>query len=723
MVFDWNRFYAEEHPAVSAVDSRLRLRICLAGFVVLLLIVAARAVHIEITQGDSFRAEAARPLVNRHDLPGVRGLILAADGGVLAYDKKVLALALHYRYLQEPPDRRWLSSAVRSRLTRAQRKDERRVAAEETLVINERRLLNERLAELCELPIDEWDRRARRVQTRVQRIADSVNRRRFEKARLRQAEKSRRGPSPLDRLKADDDFLPQQITVREELDSHIMVEDVPLAVVAEIEAHAELYPGASIVERRRRFYPRGNLAAHVLGYLGKPSREEIEAGADDVYHGEDLRGRGGVELQYDKILHGRRGELVETTDQGGRILSSQRELEPGVGQSLTLTIEPRLQETAQSLLDDALRRRTVAAAKPQLAGGAIVVMDARSGAVLTAASAPGFDPNCFGGDESTRVAILLHDPARPLFDRVSQMAIAPGSVFKTVTAVALLQEGKVEPDEPFACQGYLKSPQRLRCAIYRRRGIGHAQVTLTDALAQSCNVYFFHHVAGLEPNRLADWAAAFGLGQSTGIDLPGEAAGCVPRPQTIQAIENQTTQERQPWHVGDTQMLAIGQGSLTATPLQIARLTAAVANGGRLVTPHVVSRLGKLEFDDHGSAAADDSPDKTENAIPIPRPQKIDGLNPDTLAAIRRGMRAAVEDEKGTAHATLGGDSVSVACKTGTAETGGDRYDHAWVAGYAPADKPRYVFVVALEHAGNASEAACPVAKRLLTRMEQLGLL
>ena len=698
---DWNRFYADEHPPAPAVDSRSRLRLCLAGFIVLLTVVVARAVHLEITQGAAFRAEAARPLENRHDLPGVRGLILGADGSVLAYNKKVLALALRYRYLEEPPNRRWLSSVVRSRLTPARRKNERRVADEEALVLGERRRLARRLAELCEMPIDEWLRRARQVQTRVERIADSVNHRRLKKARRRREEKALGGPSLLDSLKADDDLRPPRITVREELDSHVMVENVSPAVVAEIEAHGELYPGVTIIQRRRRFYPRGNLAAHVLGYLGKPSRKEIEANGDMAYHGEDRRGRAGVELRYEKLLHGRRGELIETTDQGGRILSSRRALVPGVGRDLVLTIKPRLQETAQQLLDDALARRQVAGANPRLAGGAIVVLDARTGAVLTAASAPGFNPNCFSGGSSAQVQILLNDPARPLFDRVSKMAIAPGSVFKTVTAAALLQEGAVEADEPFECQGYLKSPQRLRCAVYRRRGVGHARVTLSDALAQSCNVYFFHHVGALDPRRLADWAERFGFGNKTGIDLPDESSGCVPRPETIEAIENRATRRRPPWHVGDTQMLAIGQGSLTTTPLQIARLMAALANGGRLITPHLA--------------------EETENPVGIAPPRKIDGLSSQTLAAIRRGMRAAVEDDKGTAHAALAGGAVAVACKTGTAQTGGENWDHAWVAGYAPADKPRYAFVVVIQHAGNG--AACPVAKRLLLRMEQLGLL
>ncbi|MBN2292699.1 MAG: hypothetical protein JXM70_09755 [Pirellulales bacterium] len=720
--FDWNRFYSDEHPPVEVVDSRRRLRVCLMCFIVLMAVVVARGVHLHITQGEDFRAVAAQPLVRRLDIPGSRGQILAADGSVLAHDEKVVSLAVKYRYLEEPPNPRWLQSTVRARLSRTDRKNELRLAEEETLVLAERQQLAEKLAELCGMTPEDWKRNAWRMQARVERISQSVNRQHEEKLRRDREEKSANGFSPLDVLQNDDDEIqPQKITVREELESHVMAENIPSVVAFEIKLNALRYPGVSIVEHHRRAYPRGKMAAHVLGYLGDPNPEETEADAarpdGRLYHEDDRRGRAGLELSYEKLLHGRRGELVETTDQGGRVLYSHREIEPGVGHDLVLTIQPQLQETAEKLLGDALSRRAVAGAKPPLAGGAIVVLDVQTGALLTAASAPGFDPNLFSGEKTHLVETILNDPARPLFDRVSKMAIAPGSVFKIVTAAALLQEGIVTDDEPFECQGYLKSPERLRCALYRRRGVGHGPVMLADALAQSCNVYFFHHVGSLDPNKLADWAELFGLGRPTGIDLPGESAGLVPRPETIEAIEDNTTGLRPPWHVGDTQMLAIGQGSLTATPLQIARLTAAVVNGGRLVTPHLVSRLSNPVL------GGDEDESRTEIPIQIPSASQIAGLSPETLAAIRRGMRAAVEDEQGTAHATLSGVGVPVACKTGTAQTGGERWDHAWVAGYAPADKPLYAFVVAIEHAGNSSEAACPVAKRLIIRMQQLGLL
>ena len=275
--FDWNRFYADEHPPVAVVDSHRRARICLAGFVLLLLVIATRAVYIEVTQGDAFRAEAVRPIVNRHDLPGVRGRILAADGSVLAHDQKVSALAVKYRYLEEPPNTRWMRSMLRARLTKAERKDERRVAAEESLILQERHQLAERLADLCEMTPDVWQQKARHIQDSVERISQSVNRRRLEEFYRKRLEKKASGEfSPLDMLQTDDEDQrkPQSVTVREELDSHIVAENVPLAAAIEIKSNPERYPGATVVERRRRVYPQGSMAAHVLGYLATPARKK-----------------------------------------------------------------------------------------------------------------------------------------------------------------------------------------------------------------------------------------------------------------------------------------------------------------------------------------------------------------------------------------------------------------------------------------------------------------
>jgi penicillin-binding protein 2 len=233
---------------------------------------------------------------------------------------------------------------------------------------------------------------------------------------------------------------------------------------------------------------------------------------------------------------------------------------------------------------------------------------------------------------------------------------------------------------------------------------------LGDALAQSCNVYFFHAADQMGPAPLVNWATRFGFGRPAGIDLPGESAGRVPTPATIRDLEGHA------WRAGDTQALAIGQGSLMVTPLQVARLMAAVANGGSLVTPHVVSDLGLVQLADGQSGS-----DESEETISTQPPQPIKGLQPSTLRIIQEGLRRVVADPAGTAYATVRLKSVSIAGKTGTAETGGGRADHAWFAGYAPADSPKVAFVVVLQHAGSGTAAAGPVAKRLVLRMQQLG--
>ncbi len=734
---NWHHIHAERRAAPAVVDPRRRLRICLGVFLAGLAAVFARAVHIELTQGDTFRREARRPLRRERSLPGLRGRILARDGTVLAHDRRVPALAVHYRWLENPPDAAWLQQTARRRLAPGHRRDPQRVADEQVRLLAERDELARQLAVMCGLAPEEWTRRATRIQARVERIAQSVNRRRREAA----ATPCRPEPTTakghfgrwllemLDDSPTTPSFEP--ITVAEQIDHHVMVEDVPLQVVAQVEGQPERYPGVRIVEQVRRVYPSGTLAAHLLGYLGHVAPEELASenatgtfcakhpegrsgkrypSPFPAYHAEDLVGRAGIERQYEPLLRAGRGLAVDLTDHLGRTLSHFRQREPGVGRDLVLTIEPRLQRDAETLLDAALARREVQGLKPPEAGGAIVVMDVRDGSLLAAASAPRFDPGVFLLGASRDRAALLRDPARPLLDRCRQMVIAPGSVMKTVTAVALLDSGTVDPREPFYCQGYLHDPDRQRCAVFVRHGVGHGQVTLIDALAQSCNVYFFHHAARMGPEPLVDWAARFGLGMPSGVDLPGESTGTLPMPANIAELEGHA------WRPGDTQALAVGQGSLTATPLEIARMMAAVANGGRLVTPHVASRLGLPETAEQAGAPADDNP------ADLPAPRPIPGLDSADIETVRRGLERVVADARGTAHATVFTDSVAIAGKTGTAETGGDRASHAWFAGYVPADKPRYAIVVALQHAGDAAQAAGPVVQRLVRSMQRSGL-
>ncbi len=712
--FQWERFQTRSPRRASDGDSLRRVRLVFLGVVLLLIVVFGRLVQLEATQGAAFRAEAAKPLEREHLVPGVRGRILSAGGAVLAGDKETRALAVHYRWIEEPADPGWLRWTARRRLTRAERRDEGRMAEAKADVLAERRAMADRVILLAGISAEQWDERAGRIRTRVEHIRDSVNRRRKEAHERQQGshdESSQSQGTFWSRTRAalvgilrssseSGQFEP--IRVAEEYDYHAMIDDVSLETVAAIEGDPEQYPAVKLVARQRRTYPQGSSLAHVLGFLGAVDSEELEA--DEAYHPEDWIGRAGLESSYEKALRGTPGVAVERTDRSGRILSTHYRREPTVGRDLLLTVDAPLQRAAETLLEQALERRRIRMPAASGAGGAIVVLNARTGAVLAAASAPTFDPNVFGGSNPSAVEQLLEAPGNPLFNRSIQMAIPPGSVFKVATAVALLQEGAIRSGEPMHCQGYLRSPDRLRCAVFRRHGVGHGEVTLPDALCASCNVYFLHHAGRLGWTPIADWAWRLGFGHPTGIDLPQEVAGGLPlpRPMPEDGVDRMA------------ELPSIGQGELTATPIQVARMMAAVANGGKLVTPYLVRGYGLPAADD---AASGLGAAKEEDFVTVAPAEPIEGLSPAVLETIRVGLIRTVIDPAGTAYDGDVQSSISWAGKTGTAETGLDRQEHAWFAGYTPADKPRVAFVVVLEHAGNASESAVPVAKRLVMQM------
>jgi penicillin-binding protein 2 len=680
-----------------------RLRMLLAGFTVACVGVFARLVALEVSGGDDIRTEATRPLLHSRVLPAVRGRILARDGTVLVEDRPLAAVAIQYRYLEEPPDPHWLRAAARSRLSRRDRRLAARVGDEENRVREELAAMHRRLAELCGLSIEGWRSRCGKIQARVQATAARVNER-HESGRPENADSSddswlaSAGRTLFKALFQANEDPPGVITVAEELQEHIVCEGLSLEAIAEIEEHPELFRGVSVVRSSRRIYDQGSLAAHLIGYV--PSTKSTV----------DRRGQTGIEKQYDALLRGKDGLAVDRLDRQGRVLTTIERV-PIAGRDLMLTVDANLQRSAESLLEAALARRIGGAAdrRQRESGGAVVAMDIRSGAVLAAASAPRFEPRVFAESDSAVIERYLHDPAHPLFDRTIQMAIPPGSVFKVVTAAALMHQRGFDPQRPFECQGYLNSPESRRCMTYRRFGVGHGPVTLTDALAQSCNVYFFHHAEQLGLAPIVDWGSRFGFGERAGIDLPSEAAGHLVNANL--SASDHASQQRE-----EAESLAVGQGSLTATPVQVVRMMAAIANRGQLVTPHVAARVALTSSTTDEPSTGAELPD-----LDIPAPQSVAGLDPKTLDVIRDGLRQVVSDPKGTGHATVSLEGLDIAGKTGTAETGDGSPDHAWFAGYAPADAPRVAFVIVLEHAGDAAATAGPVAKRLVEQLRDLG--
>jgi len=681
----------------TVADSRRRLWFFVGTFAVALAAIFARQVSLELAEGEIYRQIASDPLIRRQSVPGLRGRIMARDGTILAEDQQHPALALEYRYFEQPLNPNWLRAQARQRLSRAQRRNPALVAAAEEQIRQERAELNRRLATLCNLSDDAWHERCTLVARRVAAISDSVNaRRRAQQDKVTLDTHPASGtwrdwiaavmaPAPEANASA-----PASIVVAEELAPHVLVDALPLDVVTEIETYPERFPGVHVVLQSRRVYPQGPLAPHVIGHVGPLTAEEAQGRTIELTPS-DVVGRAGIERQHDDWLRGLPGQRVIRTRRDGLEISRQIERDPTAGRDLLVTIDPRLQQAAEAVLDQGMARAaSLQRHRANSAGGAIVVLDVHTGEILAAASAPRFDPNQFVAPSSEQAAAWLTDPAKPLFDRSLQMAIAPGSLFKVISAFALLESGTLAAAEEFACQGYWQRPDRLRCAIFSRTGKGHGTVDLASALSQSCNTYFFTGVETLDPIVLTNWARDFGLGVPTGVDLPAEVAGQVPDP-------DQAT-----WRLADTQALAIGQSTLLVTPLQMARVMAAIANGGTLVRPHVVRSAVE------GASS---------QSLPTPF---LESLGDDSLVAVQTALEQVVADEQGTAHA-LATVQPSVAGKTGTAQFHADLPEHAWFAGYVPAERPQFALVVVLEQAGNASTTAVPVTRGLVEAMGQLG--
>jgi penicillin-binding protein 2 len=325
--------------------------------------------------------------------------------------------------------------------------------------------------------------------------------------------------------------------------------------------------------------------------------------------------------------------------------------------------------------------------------------------VLVAAAAPRFDLNVACEPSSDEARALITRSDSPLFNRIVQMTLAPGSTFKPVSAMAALKNG-IDPNETYFCRGYLHRPDKWRCLIYRNVGIGHETVTMHDALVRSCNVYFFQLAERLGADALIQWGQAFGFGRRTGIDLIGEQAGTLAIARSAPGSGNERDRSRtgvaspvRPRSDAAALGLAIGQGPVEATPLQVAVMMAAIANGGLRVIPHLYR-------------------DAFQPPLPI---DGIDTSRDTALHEIQRALEQVVADHRGTGHEHVYLPEIEIAGKTGTAQSGSALGDHAWFAGYAPANKPRVAVVVALEHAGSGAAGAGPLARDLIRRMGELG--
>jgi penicillin-binding protein 2 len=713
-------------------------------FAVPLAAVAARLVQLQCFLADEYIAAFETTTESLEAIPSIDGRIYAGDGRVLAEDVEQFNISVHYRWLEDPPNEHWLTKQALSGLSRAKRRNRAAVEARRKEILARRETLWARLSELSGLPPKALNEKRAAIQQRVERIAARLAERQAARENEVSVEPvvpdaSGSAPQRVWRLLTEALTTPprrvadEPIMAREALDYHPIIQDVPLEVRAQTEAHPRWFPGVRVGCLSRRVYSDSAFAPHVVGArvpitaaelrsaetnpLGFEPGESTDgpAGGDPLdYRAGDRVGRSGVEAAYDSHLHGLRGVRRITRNRYGEIVREETIRSPRPGGNIELTLNTAVQRKMERSLDAALNARPES--DPQAAdahvpaGGAVVALDVQSGAVLVMASAPRFDLGSTGVPDPITWQRLNEDPRRPLFHRAIQSALPPGSVFKVLSAVALLQSGKVDPDERFECLGYLDQPNRFRCPIYVQQKVGHGPIDLSQALSRSCNVYFFHAADRVGAQPIVDWAKRFAIGSATGIDLPFEKAGNLPDPDGSSHSEATGKSVATRWHRGDTRALAIGQSNLTATPLQIARMMAAVANGGDLVTPFVARRSGPRLADDDAASGL-------SRRVPIP------GLSEGTVARIRSALQKSVSDPSGTAYNTVRTKEIAIAGKTGTAQAGKGQADHAWFAGYAPADNPRIAFAVVLEHAGSGSKSAGPLARQLVEALLADGVL
>ncbi|SBW07318.1 Penicillin-binding protein 2 (PBP-2) [uncultured Alphaproteobacteria bacterium] len=465
--------------------------------------------------------------------------------------------------------------------------------------------------------------------------------------------------------------------------------------MAQIQLNAPDLPGVVIDEGLTRFYPYGDGGAQVLGYVSSVSERDLTGEALLELPGFRI-GKAGIEKTYDLALRGKGGNSKVEVNAYGRVIRELERKEGTPGVNLTLTLDLELQQFAVERIGEE--------------SAAAVVMDVHTGEVLVMASTPSFDPNAFNrGLSSEEWNALINNERAPLRNKCISAQFSPGSTFKLVVAMAALEAGVITPEQTVFCPGHVDlGSHRFHCW----KKTGHGTVNMIEAIQHSCDVYFYEVARRVGIDRIADVARRFGLGDTLGVDLPNEVGGLIPDRAWKRAFNGQ------PWLPGETLNAGIGQGYVLTTPLQLAVMTARIANGGVAVRP----RLTREQVSPAGIKAA------AVDAV-----QSV-GINPKSIGIVRRGMNEVVNNPAGTARrAAFDVNGQKMAGKTGTSqvrritmkerETTGviknealpwRERDHALFVAFAPVEAPRYACCVVVEHGGGGSAVAAPIASAIL---------
>ena len=488
----------------------------------------------------------------------------------------------------------------------------------------------------------------------------------------------------------------------------LVLEDQGRDRAALVEQAKARLPGVEVHHEPYRYYPQGDLAAHLIGYMTQMTEDEADRLAQQGYESSELVGRYGLEAAWENYLRGKKGVERFAVDARGQrlddktaatLIQGERVIDPVPGANLVLTIDADLQRLAEK-------------AVAHTAASALVVVEPKTGKIRAIVSKPSFDPNVMTGHlTKAEYTLLMEDPRKPFIDKALKATYPPGSIFKFTTALAALEDGQAAEDEPIFCTGeYVLNGTHFRC-----HGT-HEKINLLQAIQHSCDTYFWKLAERIGIDRIADVAKEYGFGAPTQLGINGDSPGRIPTKAWYE--------EHGHYRPGYATNAAIGQGDVEVTVLQMAMAYAAIANGGTLYVPQIVERIES--YDGHPIVTYDP---KVERTIHTPL---------DALDTWKRGMYKVTNELGGTAYEHGHIEGLTVLGKTGTAEVkkhhkeSADDYEkwnpnaaHAWFAGIAPAEDPEIAIVVLVEHGGGGGQTAWPIAKQIIegyfTKIHPLG--